>query len=206
MPDTRQGEGRRRGRRPGGADTRAEILATAGRLFSERGFDRTSMRVIARQARVDPALVSHYFDSKEALFLEAVELPIDPELVLGAIVADDRQAVGHRVAQLLVALLEEERTRARLTSLIRAAASEPTAAALVRELVQSRVLAPIARALDSDEPELRASLASSQIVGLVMARHVVGVEPLASLTSERIVALLAPTLQRYLAGPLETAQ
>lgn len=206
MPDTRQGGSRRRGRRPGRTTTRAEILAAARGLFAENGFDRASMRVIARRAGVDPALISHYFDSKEALFLEAVELPIEPEVVLPAIVAGDRRAVGERVARLVVTLLDEERARARLTSLVRAAASEPTAAALVRELIQSRVLAPIARALDSDEPELRASLASSQIVGLVMARHVVGVEPLASLPPGRLIALLAPTLQRYLAGPLETAQ
>jgi AcrR family transcriptional regulator len=206
MPEPRQGQSRRRGRRPGGADTRAEILAAARQLFAERGFDRTTMRVIARRAGVDPALISHYFESKEALFLEAVELPIEPEVVLPAVVAGDRRAVGERVARLLVTLLDEERARSRLTSLVRAAASEPAAAALVRELVESRVLAPIARALDSDEPELRASLASSQMVGLVMARHVVGVEPLVSLTSERLAALLAPTLQHYLVGPLEAAQ
>jgi AcrR family transcriptional regulator len=206
MPETRQGQSRRRGRRPGGADTRAEILAAARQLFADRGFDRTTMRVIARRAGVDPSLISHYFESKEALFLEAVELPIEPELVLPAVVAGDRRAVGERVARLIVTLLDEERARSRLTSLVRAAASEPAAAALVRELVESRVLAPIARALDSDEPELRAALASSQVVGLVMARHVVGVEPLVSLTSERLIALLSPTLQRYLVGPLETAQ
>jgi AcrR family transcriptional regulator len=206
MPEPRQGQSRRRGRRPGGADTRAEILAAARQLFAERGFDRTTMRVIARRAGVDPALISHYFESKEALFLEAVELPLEPEVVLPAVVAGDRRAVGERVARLLVTLLDDERARSRLTSLVRAAASEPAAAALVRELVESRVLAPIARALDSDEPELRASLASSQMVGIVMARHVVGVEPLVSLTPERLAALLAPTLQRYLVGPLEAAQ
>lgn len=164
------------------------------------------MRVVARRARVDPALIAHYFDSKERLFLETVELPIEPEVVLPAVVAGDRRAVGERVARMLATLLDEERARSQLTGLVRAAASEPTAAALVRELIQSRVLAPIARALDSDEPELRASLASSQVVGLVMARHVVEVEPLASLTPERLAALVAPTLQRYLAGPLEAGQ
>lgn len=206
MAETRQGQRARRGRRPRGADTRGEILAAARELFAERGFDRTSMRLVARRAGVDAALIAHYFHSKESLFLQAVELPIEPELVLPAVVAGDRRRVGERVARLLVTLLDEERARSQLTSLVRAAASEPTAAALVRTLVQTRILAPIARALDSDEPDLRASLASSQVVGIVMARHVVEVEPLASLTPERLASLLAPTLQRYLAGPLEPGQ
>jgi len=87
---------------------------------------------------------------------------------------------------------------------VRAAASEPEAARLVRERVTRELLAPVAAALGADEPALRAALVASQIVGLVMARHVVGIEPLASLGAERVAAALAPTLQRYLTGPLET--
>jgi hypothetical protein len=85
---------------------------------------------------------------------------------------------------------------------VRAAASEPEAARLVRELVTGELLAPIIQALDVDDAPLRASLVGSQIVGLVMARYIVGVEPLASCPPEVVVAALAPTLQRYLAGPL----
>jgi AcrR family transcriptional regulator len=192
----------RRGRRPGEPDTRGDILRAARRLFAERGFDRTTLREVARRARVDPALVGHYFGSKERLFLDAVELPFEPETVLPAVIAGDRDDVGRRVARFLVATLETPAARERITSIVRAAASEPAAAALVREVIQERVLAPVARALQTGDADLRAALAGSQVVGLVMARYVVGVEPLASLPPERLVAALAPTFQRYLAGRL----
>lgn len=201
MQGGRQPDGRR-GRRPGGGDTRGAILAAARSLFASRGFTRTSIRAIARRARVDPSLVLHYFESKDALFLASVELPFEPEAVLPGLLAGDRRTVGERVARFVVATLEDEPARERALAIVRAAASEPAAAALLRGLVERRVRDPLARALGADEPELRASLLGSQVVGLIVARYVVRVEPLASLAPERLAAILAPALQRHLAGPL----
>jgi AcrR family transcriptional regulator len=195
--------GPRRGRRPGRADTRGEILDAARSLFAERGFERTSIRAIARRAGVDSALVHHYFGSKESVFLAAVELPFEPEAVLPRLLDGDRDSIGERFARFVAALLEDDVARARMLAIIRAAASEPAAASILRGLVERRLRDPIAQALGTADAELRASLVGSQVVGLVMARHVVGVEPLASLTPPQLASLLAPTLQRYLAEPLE---
>ena len=193
---------RRRGRRPGSADTRGAIVAAARALFSECGFGRTSIRAIASRASVDPALVLHYFGSKENVFLSAIELPFEPEKVVPTLIAGDRETLGERVARFVVAQLENEGSRSRILAIVRAAASEPVAAGLLRSVIEGRVRDPIARALGSEDAELRASLVGSQVVGLVMARYVVGVEPLATLSPERVVQAIAPTLQRYLVGPL----
>jgi AcrR family transcriptional regulator len=199
---SRTGQGPRRGRRPGGADTRREILDAARALFASRGFERTTLRAVARHAGVDPALVLHYFESKESLFLSAIELPFEPEAVLPALLAGDADSLGERVAAFAVRLLEDEGARSRVVAIVRAAASEPAAAALLRGLIEKRIRDPIARALDNEDAELRAALMGSQIVGLVMARHVVGVEPLASLPPDELVKRVAPTFQRYLVEPL----
>jgi AcrR family transcriptional regulator len=203
MARARQPEpGPRRGRRPGRADTRGAIRDAARELFAERGFERSTIRAIGLRAGVDPALVLHYFGSKENVFLEAIELPFEPEAVLPTLLAGDVHTLGERVARFVVELLEDEPPRRRALAVIRAAASEPAAAQLLRGVIERRIRDPIARALGAEDAELRASLVGSQIVGLVMARYVVGVEPLASLPRDRLTAAIAPTLQRYLAEPL----
>ena len=191
-----------RGRRPGVADTRGAILAAARGLFATRGFARASIRSIAAEAGVDPALVLHYFRSKEALFLASLELPFEPETVLPTVLQGDRATIGERFAGFVVSILEDEGPRARMLAIVRAAATEPAAAAILRGLVEQRIRDPLARALGTPDADVRATLVGSQVVGLVMARYVVGVEPLASLPAERVAAAIAPTLQRYLVEPL----
>jgi hypothetical protein len=128
--------------------------------------------------------------------------PFAAEEVLPRILEGDREGVGERLARFAVAQLDDPHARRVMTGLVRAAASEPEAARMMRDLVTKQLLGPLARGLGVEDAELRASLAGSQIVGLVMARHVVGVRPLASLPSEQLVRALAPTLQRYLLEPL----
>jgi AcrR family transcriptional regulator len=193
---------RRSGRRPGVSGTREAILDAARRLFAEQGYDRTSMRAIALEAGVDPALVSHYHASKQALFVASVELPFEPSEVLPGILHGDRETTGLRLATFLIGVLESEEGRRRITGLVRAAASEPEAARMMRELLTREVLATVVENLGADDPQRRASFASSQIMGLVMARYIVGVEPLASLPPEEVVRTIGPTLQRYLIEPL----
>jgi len=100
-------------------------------------------------------------------------------------------------------VLEDAESRRIITSMVRAAASEPQAATLVRELVSERVLRPIADALESDQPELRAGLINSQMVGIVMHRYIVGLEPIASLPPDELARAIAPNIQRYLVGKLD---
>jgi AcrR family transcriptional regulator len=162
------------------------------------------MRSVALQAGVDPTLVSHFFGSKQKLFAEVMQLPFDPALVIPQILAGDPAGIGVRLATFVVTVLGSPEGYARLTGLVRAAASEDAAAAVVRERVSREILAPLAAGLGADRPELRGALTASQVVGMVMARHVVKVEPLASLPPEQVVALIGPTLQRYLTEPLPT--
>ena len=192
--------GRRPGRRPGESGTREAIARAARRLFAERGYDRTTLRAIA--AGVDPALVVHFFGSKQALFLSVVELPFEPGEVLPEVLAGDRGAVGARFARFVVGVLEDPEARSRITGIVRAAASEPEAARVMRELLSGRIIGPLAEALGAEDARLRATLVGSQVVGLVMARVVVGVEPLASLQPEALARAVTPTFQRYLVGPL----
>jgi AcrR family transcriptional regulator len=197
---------RKLGRRPGQSGTRETIAAAARRQFSELGYDRATIRGIAVEADVDPALVSHFFGSKEKLFASVTALPFELEEALTQIVDGPRSGLGRRLAEFLLGVLEDPESRRAITSIVRAAASEPEAARAARELVTARVLVPIAKRLDADRPELRASLINSQMVGLIMARYIVALEPLASLPAEDVVRAIAPNLQQYLTGPLDATR
>ncbi len=192
----------RTGRPPGGTRNREAILAAAARQFSELGYDRTSMRAVAAEAGVDQALIAHYFGSKHELFIAATEFPLDPARVLPEVLAGDRASIGQRLARVQLTQLEDPDARRRLTGLVRAASSEPQAARMLREFLMREMIAPVAQALGSDEPELRASLVGAQIIGLLMTRYITGLEPLASLPADRVADLIAPTLQHYLTHPL----
>ena len=193
---------RRSGRRPGPSGTREAILAAARRQFAAQGYDRTSMRGIAAEAGVDQALVAHFFGAKQQLFVEVVRLPFEPSELLPLLLEGDRETLGERLAGFVASVLESPEGRARVLGIVRAAASEPEAARMLREFLRGELLAPLAQQLGVEDAELRVTLAGSQIVGMVMARHVIEVEPLAALSSGELAALLAPTLQRYLVGEL----
>jgi AcrR family transcriptional regulator len=160
------------------------------------------MREIAAAAGVDQKLVAHFFGSKHQLFVAVVALPFDPAVVVPQVFGGDRSKIGERVAELILATLEDTDSRQRMTGLIRAAASEPEAARMVRELISREVFAPIVEALGVDDADVRASLLGSQVVGLAMARYIVAVEPLASMAADDVAAAIAPNLHRYLVEPL----
>ncbi|MFL5971887.1 MAG: TetR family transcriptional regulator [Gaiellaceae bacterium] len=192
----------KRGRRPGPTETPETIRAAATHQFAELGFDRATIRSIAAEAGVDPALVIHHFGSKQRLFIEAVQLPFPPEELIAQLARGPRSEVGERVLRFILSVLADEEARARWIGLIRSAVTEPEATRVFREILSTRIFRPLAEQLGMDEAPLRASLAGSQIVGVVMARHIVLIEPLASLEEERLVDTIAPTIQRYLTAPL----
>ena len=193
--------GRRSGRRPGPSTTREAITRAARAQFSELGYDRTTIRGVAREAGVDAALVIRFYGSKDALFREVMALPPAAADALERIADGPRETVGRRLAELIVGLLENPETRAIVLGRIRAASSHPEAAALVRETV-TRDVRRLTDAVSDDEPDVRAVLAGTHVVGLAFARYVVLVEPLASMSAADVVAYAAPTFQRYLVGPL----
>jgi AcrR family transcriptional regulator len=192
----------RTGRRPGSSDTREAIRDAARRQFVERGYEATTIRGIAAEAGVDPALVMHFYGSKEALFATCIEWPFDAEHMRAAILDGKRSGVGERLMRLFVTTWDDEAGRTPIVALLRTAMSQETAARMLRDFLSNRLFRPTAEALRLDHPDLRVSLASSQLVGLGIARYVLRYEPLASLDSEEVVALVAPTVQRYLTGRL----
>jgi AcrR family transcriptional regulator len=192
----------RTGRRRGGGDTRQAIAEAARRQFAERGYEAATIRSIATEAGVDPALVMHFYGSKEALFAEVVQWPFDPDEAVAELLVGKRSAVGERLARLFVTTWDAEAGRNPIVALLRTALSQDSAARLFRDFLSTRVFAPLAEGLRIDRPELRTSLASSQLVGFGIIRYVMRFEPLASMDSEAVIAVLAPALQRHLTGRL----
>ena len=191
----------RRGRRPGSPDTRATILAEARALFAAQGYAGTSVRAIATAARVDAALVHHYFGTKDDLFLAVLQAPLDPRAVLLPVAEGGIDGAGERLLRTFLSVWDDEATRLPLLALVRRV-FDPEGAQLVRDGFMRMVLAPIGAGLGIDRAELRMSLVASQLMGLVLVRYVVAVEPLASASHDELVSAYAPTLQRYLEGSL----
>ena len=191
---------RTRGRRPGGMDTRSAIVAEARRQFATAGYGPTTLRSVAAGADVDPRLVLHYFGSKRGLFQEAVELPVDPATITDRALRGGVGTVGARVAALALSVMDDAGPRQAFLGILRTAVAEPEAAALIRDVLAERMLLPIARELGADRPELRASMVASQLVGLMVARYVIGLEPIASASRETLIAALAPAFTHYLEG------
>ena len=187
---------RRPGRRPGPSSSRDDILAAARVLFGDRGYDKASIRAIAREAAVDPALVHHYFGTKEELFVAAMEFPIDPAVLLSRIFAGPRAEIGERLVRTFLRVWGDPRLRSQFVGIVRSATTSDRAAALLREFISAKILPRVAEGLDT--PRLNLTAAASQMVGVVMFRYVLEIEPMASADEDDIVALLAPTLQRYL--------
>jgi AcrR family transcriptional regulator len=167
-------------------------------LFGDRGYDKASIRAIAGAAGVDPALVHHFFGTKEDLFAAAMEFPVDPDTILPLVLAGPREEIGERLARMVLTVWGDPELRPQFVGVIRSATTNEMGARLLREFITSKVFARVADALNV--PRLNLNAAASQIVGVVMLRYVLEVEPMASASEEELVALLAPTIQRYLNG------
>jgi AcrR family transcriptional regulator len=195
----------RTGRRPGAGGTREKILAAARSHFSEVGYEGGTVRGIAGVARVDPALVLHYFGSKEGVFRAAMDFPIDPAEFIPRLLAPGLDGVGERLTRFFINTWDSPAGQP-LLGLIRSVVGNETAAALLREFISREVLGRLAKALEVDQPQLRASLAASSLIGLAMIRYVVKVEPLASATSGQVSRWVGPAIQRYLTDSSVTAR
>lgn len=192
-----------RGRRSGTTASRDHILDAARRLFAEQGFEGTSLRQVARSAGVDPAMVHHFFSGKDELFALSVELPADPEQVLAGVVGSDPEKRGELVVRAVLRLWESP-AQPGLVAFIRGTLGSKAKTTLLREMVTRTIINRIIAGLPGSPGELalRGNLVATQMVGLMMVRYVVRLEPLASATAEEVVRLVAPNVQHYLTGSL----
>ncbi|WP_269045405.1 TetR/AcrR family transcriptional regulator [Paenarthrobacter sp. Z7-10] len=193
----------RRGRRNGPDNSRELILSSARELFSELGYDATSLRRIAREAGVDAAMVHHYFRDKDELFAACIELPADPRRVLASVVSTAPAERGEAILRTLLQLWDSP-VQPALLALVRSAISSKSQAALLREVLTRRIVILAVSDLpgDAGTTRLRGALLVSQLIGLMVSRYILKLEPLASAGHDEVVALVAPTLQHYLTGPL----
>jgi AcrR family transcriptional regulator len=201
---------RRTGRRPGRHDTREDILAAARDRFADYGYDGASVRQIATSAGVDPALVYHYFGTKESLFRAAIGAPIDPAAVFPRIWAGDPAELGERIVRTFLGVWEDPTTGPAIRATVRSAVANDRAARLLREFFATQVVRRIVHELGMDgtpeEGAVRSSLVASQLFGVALARYVLQLPPLADLPVETVVTAVAPTVQRYLTGDLAISE
>ena len=189
----------RTGRRAGNLDTRVAILAVARRRFGARGYDATSLRSIAAEAHVDPALLIHYFSTKEGLFAAVIGLGQPPSELLGDLASLPLREAAERVVRVYLEMVDSDESRNAILSLVRSAVSNEKAASALREFLSREFLVVLTSLCDEPDAGLRASLVASQLIGIAMLRHVIHVEPLARAQREEIVALVAPRIESYLA-------
>ncbi|MGH3367873.1 MAG: TetR/AcrR family transcriptional regulator, partial [Nocardioidaceae bacterium] len=160
-----------RGRRPGGPDTRGEILAAARGSFAERGFDRTTIRGVAADAGVDPALVHHYFGSKDDLFLAALEIPVDPRSLVPEVFGQGLDGAGERLLRTFLRVWDRPENSQALVALIRTAFVADETADLIRSGIARLAMRAVIPLL-GDDAEVRAQLVATQLVGVIMNRFV----------------------------------
>jgi AcrR family transcriptional regulator len=189
------------GRRPGNQDTRGEIITAARHAFAAKGFAGASMRAIAAEAGVDAALIHHYFDSKQQLFLATVALPLGLPGMLEEVAAGDSAGLGERLVRSVLGVWDSE-LQPSLVAAVRTALTDP---ALTRSTGEFLALEVVGRVLPSDnlspeEVNRRAGLVASQILGLVIGRYVLRLPVLVNRQTEDLVAEVGPTVQRYVDG------
>ncbi|AOS92502.1 TetR/AcrR family transcriptional regulator [Mycobacterium intracellulare] len=193
---------RRRGRPSGNSDTRERILASARELFARNGIRNTSIRAVAASAGVDSALVHHYFGTKEQLFAAAVHIPVDPMDVIGPLREVPVEELGYQIPSMLLPLWDSEIGAAFIATLRSILAGSEIN--LFRAFIQDVIAVEVGARVD-DPPGsgiIRIQFVASQLVGVVMARYILQLEPFASLPAEQVARAIAPNLQRYLTGDL----
>jgi AcrR family transcriptional regulator len=199
------------GRRPGNVDTKGQIVQAAKRVFAAKGYDGASLRAVAREAEVDPALVHHYFDGKASLFVAAMALPFDPRAVPvhehpGLTDAQPGSSAGTVVITGFLSMWDRaEGTGSSFASCVGGMAASTNVADAMREFVAERIWekSPVNEGESDDLTRQRRALVSSQLMGLAFIRYILRVPPISRTTPEEIARWAGPTLDRYMVGPID---
>ncbi|HXZ65650.1 MAG TPA: TetR family transcriptional regulator [Streptosporangiaceae bacterium] len=211
-PRRRQAPRARTGRRAGDSGTREAILQAARHQFADRGYDGATIRAIAAAAAVDPALVHHFYGTKERLFAAAMRLPFVPSEVITAALTEggrgDGESVGEHMVKTALTLWDNASVRAAFVGILRSALTSEQAATMLREFITEAILRPVAAVASDTDPErtpFRSSLVGSQMLGLALTRYIVQLGPLAVAGPDELAAAIGPTIDRYLTGDLGQA-
>ncbi len=204
VPETRPSAKRaKRGRRPKGkGNPREDILRAALREFARRGYDGATLRAIAREAHVDPALVYHYFRDKEGVFVESMRTQMRPPSESEVPTGGSRAQQAERVVGTFLERWGGGSEATPLLALMRSASSDPSAASLLRRLFAQQVAPQVASSLPEDDVDLRVALIGSTLFGIAFLRHIVRLEPLASASPEDLGRWAGPVLVHYMTEPL----
>jgi AcrR family transcriptional regulator len=195
-PPPRPARPRKTGRRPGDSGSRDAILAAARAQFGAQGFRHTTVRAVATAAGVDPALVMHFFGSKDGLFAAALALPPDfPERLLRSLSQTGGTAAEGLVSTYLT-MWESPETGAPLLAMYRSASTNEHAARMLREFLEAKVMGQVASLGAVDRETL--VLVASQLVGAAATRHIFRIEPVASMDLGRLIARLTVSVQALL--------
>lgn len=193
----------RTGRRPGGGTgTQQAILDAARSAFGESGYDGATIRAIAAKAGVDPALVHHYYGTKEQLFIATMELPFDPSVMIPALLEPGLDGLGERLVRMLLRVWDDAGAYNPFAALLRSAFTNEQAAAMFREFATKAIFGRVVVAVRADRPELRTGLVASQMAGLVATRYLLRLPSMVAASHDELAATLGPTIQRYLTEPL----
>ena len=190
------------GRRSGTSTSRDDILGAARRLFAGQGYAATTVRRVAEEAGVDPALVHYFYGSKDGLYGAAMEIPFSPAEIVRPVLAEGVEGAGYRLVKRFMEVWEDPAAAEPLRGMVRSAIADAgsTTTAGFREFVENELRPQLAAAIDRPDGDLRAILVGTSLVGLVVERYLLAVEPLASADRETVVRWLGPTIQRYLTG------
>lgn len=188
---------------PESGDNRELILDAARRRFTEQGYTGTTIRQIASDVGVDLALVHYFYGTKDALFVAAMELPVNPAALALELQGEVGTAdFGARLVRRLIAIWDDAPADTPMLAMVRSAATHDAAARMLREFMADVVIGPVVHTLHADQPQLRASLAASQLIGLAFVRKVIALEPLASADPDTVAIWVGPTIQHYLTDPV----
>ncbi|MBT2382532.1 TetR family transcriptional regulator [Streptomyces sp. ISL-11] len=194
--------GRPAGSRTGQSPARDRILEAARRQFAQGTYASTTVRAIAAEAGVNPALVIHHFGSKRNLFAATLRLPLHVRDKIAALVRTDSADLGEHLVRLFLGLWQDPVFRAPLAAMIRSVFSDSEASDALGDFFTAEMIGPIVAASGHDQPHLRVSLVASHLLGLASARHILGIAPLVRADTEHLVACVGPVVQHYLTGDL----
>ncbi|HOB48148.1 MAG TPA: TetR family transcriptional regulator [Mycobacterium sp.] len=181
-------------------DLKRVVLDTARDMYARQGYVNTTIRGVAAAAGVAPDLVRRYYANREELFAAAMKLPTDPATAVAQLLAPGIDGLAERLVRVTFQLLDEPETREQIAAMVRDGAGAAKSTAPLREFLESVIVDRVAAVLRVPDARMRVALAISYVMGVVGARYVLRMEPLASATEDEVVRLVAPAVQTALAG------